>query len=36
MPPRLTVCNDDSVGEEIQRTFPDARVVKSLNTVDTG
>ena len=35
MPPRLTVCNDDSVGEQIQRTFPDAHVVKSLNTVNT-
>jgi predicted dinucleotide-binding enzyme len=35
MPPRLTVCNDDSVGENIQRTFPDARVVKTLNTVNS-
>lgn len=33
MPPTLTVCNDDSLGEQIQRTFPDARVVKTLNTV---
>jgi 8-hydroxy-5-deazaflavin:NADPH oxidoreductase len=32
-PPRLSVCNDDSVAEQIQREFPDARVVKSLNTV---
>jgi predicted dinucleotide-binding enzyme len=32
MPPRLSVCNDDSVGEQIQRTFPDTNVVKSLNT----
>jgi predicted dinucleotide-binding enzyme len=32
-PPRLTVCNGDSLGEQIQREFPDARVVKSLNTV---
>jgi 8-hydroxy-5-deazaflavin:NADPH oxidoreductase len=35
MPPTLTVCNDDSVAEQIQREFPDARVVKSLNTVNT-
>jgi hypothetical protein len=33
MPPTLTVCNDDSVAEQIQREFPAARVVKSLNTV---
>jgi predicted dinucleotide-binding enzyme len=29
----LTVCNTDSVGEQIQRAFPDARVVKTLNTM---
>jgi predicted dinucleotide-binding enzyme len=34
MPPTLTVCNDDSLGERIQRRFPGARVVKSLNTVN--
>ena len=28
----LTVCNTDS-GEQIQREFPDARVVKTLNTM---
>jgi predicted dinucleotide-binding enzyme len=32
-PPTLSVCNDDSVGEQIQRTFPDVHVVKTLNTV---
>ena len=30
----LTVCNTDSLGEQIQRTFPEARVVKTLNTVN--
>lgn len=30
----LTVCNTDSLGEQIQRTFPDAHVVKTLNTVN--
>lgn len=33
MPPTLTVGNTDSLGEQIQRTYPDARVVKTLNTV---
>jgi predicted dinucleotide-binding enzyme len=33
MPPTLTVCNDDSLAEQIQRAFPDVRVVKALNTV---
>ncbi len=32
-PPRLSVCNDDSLAEQIQRRFSEARVVKSLNTV---
>ncbi|HEX7277031.1 MAG TPA: NAD(P)-binding domain-containing protein [Acidimicrobiales bacterium] len=34
MPPILSVCNTDSLGEQIQRRFPDARVVKTLNTVN--
>ena len=33
MPPTLSVCNTDSLGEQIQRAFPATRVVKSLNTV---
>ncbi len=34
MPPSLTVCNTDSLGEQTQREFPDLRVVKALNTVN--
>jgi 8-hydroxy-5-deazaflavin:NADPH oxidoreductase len=34
MPPTLMVCNTDSLGEQVQREFPDARVVKALNTVN--
>ncbi len=33
-PPTLSVCNDDSLGEQIQRAFPKAKVVKTLNTVN--
>jgi hypothetical protein len=33
-PPKLAVCNDDSLGERIQATFREARVVKALNTVN--
>ena len=36
MPPTLTVCNTDSLAEQIQREFPDARVVKTLNTMNAG
>jgi predicted dinucleotide-binding enzyme len=32
-PPTLTVCNTDSVAEQIQRAFPEAKVVKALNTM---
>ena len=34
-PPSLTVCNTDSLGEQIQRAFPRLRVVKTLNTTNT-
>lgn len=33
MPPTLFVCNDNSLGEEIQAAFPAVSVVKTLNTV---
>lgn len=33
-PPNLLVSNTDSLGEVIQRTFPKAKVVKTLNTVN--
>lgn len=33
-PPSLSVVNTDSLAEQIQRTFPDVKVVKSLNTVN--
>ena len=34
MPPSLFICNTDSLGETIQRTFPRLNVVKSLNTMN--
>jgi predicted dinucleotide-binding enzyme len=33
-PPRLTHDGGDSLGEQIQRAFPQARVVKTLNTMN--
>lgn len=34
MPPRLTIGNDNSLGEEIQKLLPDTKVVKALNTIN--
>ncbi|MFP5318041.1 MAG: NADPH-dependent F420 reductase [Acidimicrobiia bacterium] len=34
MPPAVGVGNADSLGERIQRAFPEARVVKTLNTMN--
>jgi predicted dinucleotide-binding enzyme len=34
MPPTLFVLGSDSLGEQIQRAFPNVRVVKTLNTVN--
>ncbi|MDR3611758.1 MAG: NAD(P)-binding domain-containing protein [Ignavibacteriaceae bacterium] len=33
MPPTLTVCNTDSLGEQIQKQYPLTMVVKTLNTM---
>jgi len=35
MPPSLAVCNTDSLGEQLQRAFPEMKVVKALNTVNS-
>jgi hypothetical protein len=34
MPPTLSVSNTDSLGEQIQRRFAEARVVKTLHTMN--
>ncbi|MGY6025063.1 NADPH-dependent F420 reductase [Streptomyces spinosirectus] len=34
MPPSLNPVNTDSLGEQIQRTFPELKVVKTLNTMN--
>ena len=33
MPPTLSICNNDSLGEQIQRAYPGLKVVKTLNTM---
>lgn len=32
-PPTLSICNTESLGEQIQNTYPQLKVVKALNTV---
>jgi predicted dinucleotide-binding enzyme len=34
MPPTLSVANTDSLGEQLQRAFPQVKVVKTLNTMN--
>lgn len=34
MPPTLSICNDDSLGERIQAALPETKVVKGLNTMN--
>lgn len=36
MPPTLSICNSNSLAEEIQREFPSLHVVKALNTTWSG
>ena len=36
MPPSLAICNTNSLGETIQNTFPQSKVVKALNTMWCG
>jgi predicted dinucleotide-binding enzyme len=33
-PPLVTAPQDDSIGEQVQRAFPEAKVVKTLNTLN--
>ncbi len=35
-PPSLSVCNTDSLGEQIQGALPDTHIVKTFNTVNAG
>jgi predicted dinucleotide-binding enzyme len=35
-PPSLSVKDTDSLAEQVQRAYPDARVVKTLNTMNCG
>ncbi|ALO12459.1 NADP oxidoreductase [Streptomyces venezuelae] len=35
MPPSLNPVNTDSLGEQIQRAFPETKVVKTLNTMNS-
>jgi predicted dinucleotide-binding enzyme len=34
MPPSLSICNTNSLGEEVQKAAPSAKVVKTLNIVN--
>lgn len=34
MPPSLAICNTNSLGEEVQKALPPAKVVKTLNIVN--
>lgn len=34
MPPSLSICNTNSLGEEVQKALPSAKVVKALNIVN--
>ncbi len=36
MPPTLSICNTQSLGEDIQANFPELKVVKTLNTMWCG
>jgi len=36
MPPSLSIVNTNSLGEEIQKTFPELKVVKTFNTMWCG